>query len=193
MTSELASWAHCSTRSSSGSTMPRSIYSTEPTWAGSATSESIWDSGRKIIGSEAADALEVEARIAARRGDGKSHPCLGRPLPTSSGGRRRIPGGDPDGPLVRNARASSDPVCARGTLARRYRGGRAVLHAVSAPDSGPRPRLGPFDVGVLGRAAAVLSPPRLRLSPSRLGRSRPAVHVPVRNRTDDLDFVRVAS
>src|SRR5437660_8030010 len=53
MTSELASWAHCSTRSSSGSTMPRSIYSTEPTWAVSATSESIWDSGRKIIGSEA--------------------------------------------------------------------------------------------------------------------------------------------
>src|SRR5207249_687164 len=107
MTDELGSWAHCSTRSSSGSTMPLSIYSTEPTWAGSATSESIWDSGRKIIGSEAADALEVEARIAARRGDGKSHPCLGRPLPTSSGGRRRIPGGDPDGPLVRNDRASS--------------------------------------------------------------------------------------
>src|SRR5438034_10735460 len=187
MTSELASWAHCSTRSSSGSTMPRSIYSTEPTWAGSATSESIWDSGRKIIGSEAADALEVEARIAARRGDGKSHPCLGRPLPTSSGGRRRIPGGDPDGPLVRNARASSDPVCARGTLARRYRGVRAVLHAVSAPDSGPRPRLDPLDVCVLGRSAAVPSRPRFRPPTSRLARTRTAVHGPGRNRTDDLD------
>src|SRR5213596_2898520 len=154
MTSELASWAHCSTRSSSGSTMPRSIYSTEPTWAGSATSESIWDSGRKIIGSEAADALEVEARI---------------------------------------ARASSDPVCARGTLARRYRGVRAVLHAVSAPDSGPRPRLDPLDVGVLGRSAAVPSRPRFRPPTSRLARTRTAVHGPGRNRTDDLDFVRVAS
>src|SRR5437016_6801568 len=163
MTSELASWAHCSTRSSSGSTMPRSIYSTEPTWAGSATSESIWDSGRKIIGSEAADALEVEARIAARRGDGESHPCLGRPLPTSSARRRRLPGGNPDGPLVWNAPPSPDPVCARGTLARRHRGIRAVLHAVSAPDSGPRPRLDPIDVGVLGRSAAV--PSRARFGP----------------------------
>src|SRR5207247_4550409 len=172
MTSELASWAHCSTRSSSGSTMPRSIYSTEPTWAGSATSESIWDSGRKIIGSEAADALEVEARIAARRGDGKSHTCLGRPLPTSSGGVRRRPGGDPDGPLVRNARASSDPVCARGTLARRYRGVRAVLHAGSAPDSGPRPRLHPLDAAVLGRSAPVPSGPRLRPLTPRVDRTR---------------------
>src|SRR5439155_10057512 len=69
--------------------MPPSIYSTEPTWAVSVTSESIWDSAPKTIGSEAADALEVEVRIAARRGDGKSHPCLGRPFPTSSGRRRR--------------------------------------------------------------------------------------------------------
>src|SRR2546430_12794720 len=101
--------------------MPPSIYSTEPTWAVSVTSESTWDSAPKTIGSEAADALEVEARIAPRRGDGEPPPCLGRPLPTSSGRRRRLPGGGPDGPLVRYSRPPTVPVCARGSLARRVR------------------------------------------------------------------------
>src|SRR5437879_8235993 len=160
--------------------MPPSIYSTEPTWAVSVTSESIWDSDPKTIGSEAADALEVEVRIAARRGDGESHPCLGRPVPTSSGRRRRLPGGKPDGPLVRNARPSPGAVCARGTLARRHRGIRAVLHAVSAPDRGPRTRLDPLDVGMLGRSAAVPSGPRFGLPTSRLAGTRTALSRPGR-------------
>src|SRR5437870_7470815 len=152
--------------------MPPSTCSTEPTSAVSVTSESIWDSAPKTIGSEVEDALEVEARIAPRRGDGESHPCLGRPRPTSSGRRRRLPGGNPDGPLVRNARPSPDPVCARGTLARRHRGIRAVLHAVSAPDPGPRPRLDRLDVGMLGRSAAVPSRPRSGPPTSRLAGTR---------------------
>src|SRR5437879_13718081 len=101
----------------------------EPTWAVSGTSESTWDSAPKTIGSEAADALEVEIRIAPRRGDGESHPCLGRPLLTSSGRRSRLPGGDPDGPLVRNARPSPDPVCSRWTLAGRHCGSPSALPA----------------------------------------------------------------
>src|SRR5437879_8950562 len=152
----------------------------EPTWAVSGTSESTWDSAPKTIGSEASDALEVEARIAARRGDRESHPCLGRPLPPSSGRRSRLPGGNPDGPLVRNARPSPDPVCARGPLARRHRGIRAVLHAVSAPDPGPRARLDPLDVGMLGRSAAVPSGPRFGLPTSRLAGTRTALSRPGR-------------
>src|SRR5437899_896361 len=114
------------------------------------------------------DALGMETGIPAPGRHGEPHPRMGRNRTEASGGSARIFGSDPYGPLDGDARPPADSVRTCGPMARRHRGIRALLLAVSAPGPRTRPRLGPVHIGVLGRSASVPTCPRPRVSTSRV-------------------------
>src|SRR5207245_4103052 len=164
------------------------------TSVGSETSR--WTSGfdPKTTGSEATfDAMEVAAGPPVDRGRRGPVPVLDLPGAWGAAGSYPIHGRNPRARPDRDASATAIFLGNLGRVARRSGGRRLVFLAVSPTRIRARARRDSLPGSGRGRFPFVLARgPRLpstRVAPPALRAS----HGPGRNRTDDLDFVRVAS
>src|SRR2546425_11996949 len=164
------------------------------TSAGSETSR--WTSGYdpKTTGSEATfDAMEVAAGPPVDRGRRGPLPVLDLPGARGAAGihpvRRRNPGARPD----RHAGAAAIFLRNLRRVARRRGGRRLVFLAVSPARVRARARRDPLHGRGRGRFPSRLKNARVRPSTRVAPPALRASDGPGRNRTDDLDFVRVAS
>src|SRR3989475_7488826 len=184
----------CSTRRSSVSRTHPSTYSMARTSVGSETSR--WTSGfdPKTTGSEATfDAMEVAAGPPVDPGRRGPVPVLDLPGARGAAGSYPIHGRNPRARPDRDASATAIFLGNLGRVALRSGGRRLVFLAVSPTRIRARARRDPLHGRGRGRFPFGLANARVRPSTRVAPPALRASDGPGRSRTDDLDFVRVAS
>src|SRR3990172_11479347 len=177
---------------SSASMTHRFTSSMGRTWVDWRIFASTSGSALKTIGNEVAHAVEVETTSVGDRRRGDPHSPLDWRCPETSNGPPRVSRGDPHGAPRRDAPLPTNPVRPGGRVAPRQRGIRGVLAPVPATAARVWRGLGPLDRRLRPRCPrpSVFSPPPAPAPDVNRGEMLRG-HGPGRNRTDDLDFVRV--